>query len=385
MAGKAGNPRASDLDSDRRSIDYDAGSYVRGEDHDGDAAPRAEKEYHGLELETMTMTANAPGVPADYPLLTLAVGVHNPGKIKLAGQRLLQELQRHKYPVGHAACDRAHMPGAIAEELQGPFLDAGYRTVFDYGLNHFGLKSQHEHAILVMGSWYVLGMPTALIEAETLHAKALTALHNGTITSRAGIAAALVKLLKSDPQLRVIEPELNAIARAAAATGTSEAAVAAELLKDRRHQRGLYRLKRKGRRRPDGSQQYFYPDPTTYIIVNETTGEIDNPLSKSTVVIPREAGLKYAQYYVHGSAEWQGWYSLRNTVEGSYAHAKNVAAEDLGNPAKRRKRGRTFAFLAMALMIVSANVRKLIDWVIRNHSDGRRATGAAVLGDLAAK
>ncbi|MFP7761839.1 hypothetical protein [Marisediminicola sp. LYQ85] len=369
MAGKAGNPRTNEIDRDRRSINYDAGSYVRGGDHNGDAAPRTAKKFWGLELETMTMTANAPGVPADFPLLTVAIDYHRPGAIKLAGQRLLTELQRHEYPAGHVACDRAYMPGALPEEMQGPFLDAGYTAVFDYGLDDFGLQAYYEHAILVMGAWYVTGMPSDLIEAETLHAKALTALRKGHLKTAAALEAELKELKGGSPQRRVLEAKLRATVRQSVKLEVPERRAADDLLEERQAQRATYRLKRKGRIRPDGSQQYFYPDPTSYQVVDRHTGELAKPVGKSTVVIPREAGLKYKQHYLHGSAEWQGWYSLRNTVEGSYSHLKDAMKEDLGNPAKRRKRGNTFAFLAMALIVASANTRKFLDWVAQNHSD----------------
>ena len=44
VSGKAGNPTHDD-DAPRRSCNYDAGSYIRGGSHGGDAVPRPEKRF----------------------------------------------------------------------------------------------------------------------------------------------------------------------------------------------------------------------------------------------------------------------------------------------------------------------------------------------------
>jgi hypothetical protein len=134
--------------------------------------------------------------------------------------------------------------------------------------------------------------------------------------------------------------------------------------------RELYRLKPKGQRRPDGSQQYMYPDPRTYVRVDTVTGEVLPPLTKRTVVIPLEVGLKYGQKYVFKGARWRGLYALRNTVESSYSYMKNSATEDLANPQKRQKRGNTFAFLAMAISVASANLRRIATYITELGSAG---------------
>jgi hypothetical protein len=46
-------------------------------------------------------------------------------------------------------------------------------------------------------------------------------------------------------------------------------------------------------------------------------------------------------------------------------------AEDLGNPAKRQKRGNAFAFVAMALAVASANIRRIIAFLTQLGSVNR--------------
>ncbi|WP_165066248.1 hypothetical protein [Marisediminicola senii] len=75
--------------------------------------------------------------------------------------------------------------------------------------------------------------------------------------------------------------------------------------------------------------------------------------------------MKWAQKYVHGSEKWRSFYSLRNTVEASYSHIKRSTDEALGDASKRPKRGNTFALVAMALSVASANLRKTKDYIAR--------------------
>ncbi|WP_207455453.1 hypothetical protein [Desertivibrio insolitus] len=317
MHGREGNPSSSETSKPRKSVNYDAGWYRREGNHDGDGEKRREKLKWGLELETMTMVRNTPDADAEFPLLTLAIGCHKPGMIRGAAKRMIDSYLARGYNPGHILGDRAYLPGAKAEELQLPLNHAGFTTVFDYGKDQLGRKEQFKDVILVEGQWYLATMPKTLVNARKVF-------ENTRFSSPAATAAA-EKLLVN--QLR---------------------------------EREQYRLLRKGRVRPNGSQQFSYPDPNSVIAYDEITGEIKANASARTIVIPSEVGAKYSQKYVHKSDKWQRWYGLRNTVESSYSHMKDSTKEDLENSAKRRSRGNTFAYLAAALIVAAANIRKII-------------------------
>lgn len=165
---------------------------------------------------------------------------------------------------------------------QVPLPKMGYTLVFDYGKDDLGQKAHYDHAVQVVGQWYVDVMPKVLVNAETLY-----------------IAA----------------PRNTA----------KERVDAKALLQARRSQREIYRLKPKGVRRSDWSQQFMYPDPDTYLAYDELTGEILPPLEKRTVVIPYKQGLKYGQKFVFESEKWKAWYGLRSTVEGSSTEEDDFA------------------------------------------------------------
>jgi len=328
LHGKEGNPKFSEIDEDRRSTNYDGGWYKRGGDHNGEAGGHRDVLKWGLELETATMAPNRPGESPDFPLLTIGVGSHRPGKLKLEGKKLFESIRSRGHPVGYVFADTAYLPGAAAFDLQGPLLNMGYELVFDYGKNEYGKTAYFEHAIQVVGQWYHHLMPSTLVNAE--------------------------KLYHQSPY------------------ATDEQKAARTALRDaRREQRELYRLKPKGVRRPDGSQQYMYPDPANFVCFDEITGEIIPPLKKRTVVIPFSVGLKFGQKFPFKSEKWKAWYALRSRVEGSYSHVKNTETENLDNAANRRKRGSTFAYLAATLAMVSANLRKILAFIAQLASPNR--------------
>ncbi|PWC06565.1 hypothetical protein [Mycetocola zhujimingii] len=317
MHGKLGNPRRHKEDhKDRNSINYDAGWYTRDGDHDGERSLKNGSNRWGLELEIATMTANKPGVKADFPLLAIGVGAHLPGHIKLAGKRMFESIVARGYERGYVTADLAYLPNSKEDELQGPLLAMGYTPVFDYKKGQFGKQAHYDHAIQVDGQWYVEHIPKELV---------------------------------------------NAVETYLAAPGKTreEKAAAKLLLEQRRTAREVYRLKPKGVRRPDGSQQYMYPGAGSYVAFDEVTGELLPSLTKRTVVIPLYVGLKFGQKFAHRGKPWIEHYGLRSTVEAFNSFVKDTEHEDMGNPAKRRARGNTFAYVATTLAVVSANLRKI--------------------------
>ncbi|KQM82043.1 hypothetical protein [Agromyces sp. Leaf222] len=114
------------------------------------------------------------------------------------------------------------------------------------------------------------------------------------------------------------------------------------------------------RRRPNGSQQYSYPDPDAYgIAYDPKTGEVLDLPQQKTIVIPREIECRL-QLHPYDSPEWKAQYGLRNTVEGVNNMLKGEKSEDIGNARKRAPRGNTFSALAVGMAIVSLNLRKLL-------------------------
>lgn len=121
----------------------------------------------------------------------------------------------------------------------------------------------------------------------------------------------------------------------------------------------------------NGSRQYMYPDPSTYITADPKTGELLS-IDKKTIVVPLATGtkketkyeaVKYGQEYPHDGPKWTGYYGRRNTVESQNAYIKDTATEGIEDPRKRRARGNTFASLAVTMAVVTANVRRILIFI----------------------
>lgn len=346
------------------SINYDGGWYVRTDNHDGSWESTVTKRFWGIETELATWVPNTPGAEAkEFPLMISAITFHKPGEISGAAAEMITSILARNHPVQHLMADLAYLPSSRPEDLQGPLARLGAKVVCDYKSTQKGSRAAYEHAIQVEGQWYLKYMPIELVEAESLYAEAKAAAFAKIgVTERA--------IIQSD-----LEDEAEAEAEEAVlAAADAEAPLKAEsrrLLEqakidrhDRHAEREKYRLKPKGRRRPNGSRQYMYPDPDTYgVLFDQETGELLDITIPATVVIPFEVGLKYGQEYAYRSEKWHAYYGLRNVIESQNAYIKDSTTEDIGSAMNRRARGNTFAGLAATLAVVSANIRRVLIFI----------------------
>ncbi|TFB56758.1 hypothetical protein [Cryobacterium tagatosivorans] len=330
LNGKYGGPSSARPDGHHLSASYDGGWWVRNGSHDGSGSTSHDKRCWAIEAEITTMVANTPGEAATFPLLANGVSFHKPGAIKGEGLRLVESLLSRGYIIDHFIADRAYLPNSVAEELQLPLAKLGVKLVFDYKDKERGKMAQYEDLILVGGVWYINIMPKSLINAHALYEQA---------HEKAGKDKEAIRTAK-------------------------------ENLTQRLSERKTFRMKPKGIRRPNGSRQFMYPDPSTYTVANPKTGELLS-IDKKTIVVPLATGkgdkaheaVKFGQEYPHDEEKWAGYYGLRNTVESQNAYIKDSSTEDIEDPKKRRARGNTFASLAVTMALVSANIRKILTFI----------------------
>jgi len=73
----------------------------------------------------------------------------------------------------------------------------------------------------------------------------------------------------------------------------------------------------------------------------------------------------------YGSPEWQQMYSTaRNTIEGMNGYVKDANHEALDQPGRRRVRGYAAQYLFAAVLVVSANIRKIQGFITKAAADG---------------
>ena len=82
--------------------------------------------------------------------------------------------------------------------------------------------------------------------------------------------------------------------------------------------------------------------------------------SQSAITIAPDVGVRHAQSLAFGSEPWARTYAtLRNTIEGWNAFAKDPAHEALAQAPRRRVRGIAAQGVFITLLFVAANLRKI--------------------------
>lgn len=342
--GKRGHPKPKpneDSSQDRMSPETVAGWYVRTDQDTG-----KDEFYFGYEAHLAIVSASEPGQPADFPLLVLAMTVDKPAQnIGENATTLLQSLHDRAYPAGTLAGDRAYIPGAKAEKLQLPARALGYTLCGDYRDDQLGLQAEYGGAILVEGNWYCPSMPQLLIDA-TIDRRARTItndVYEKRIAQRARYAFRPKHRPTPDGNTKWMCP-----ARGPGATATCPLA------------------------QTSGPVTLGLPTTRTRILNPPADPDVccTNSTSVTIPIAPRQAGnsniAKYFQDLRYKSPEWKAVYAtLRNTIEGFNGFTKSPTEENTEEPARRRIRGYAFQALAVAILIVASNVRKIDSWLKR--------------------
>jgi hypothetical protein len=352
FAKGVGKKKQADMESDGRlSIQPDAGFYARDGDHrDVEAKGRpARKSFYAVEAELITQVTNDPSLPADFPLLIAAIGIHAPGVAPTErALEAFQSLNSRGHPAGFAVGDRLYFPNAIAEKLQLPLRQMGYKIVGDYQDNQLGQQTTHKGAILVEGNWFSPGMPTSLQNAT--------------------------KVLRNTSHKDYGNEELY---------------------RKRITARTLYLLKEKQKPDADGFFTWMCPaggpNPTVTCAIKTMMG-INDPSSptnagrnrtllpvlnfpepkdqdtictnRTSVKFEPEAGAKFFQHLQYGTDEWHAWFSTaRNTIEGFNAYVKDPSYEALDASGRRRLRGVTAQYFLTTMLVAAANLRKISNFI----------------------
>ena len=336
--GKRGTTKRSDW----VSIEPDADWYVREGDH-RDHGKQYRKTLWGWEATLAVMSTNDPSGPDEFPYLVGAMGFGKPGTdIAGHGVGAFGSIVERGHPVGMAIADRAYFPNSKPENLQLPLRSFGYDLVFDYREDQLGITESYAGAIQVEGAWYCPSMPQVLIET--------------TIDLR------VEKLIDKATYARRIE------------------------------QRRRYLLRPKERADQDGYIPMVCPaaggSATVYCPLKKPVGNVSGrtriPLTpshpdkictnRSSVSFPPTAGAKYGQSLHFGSPEWHAMYATaRNTIEGFNGYIKDANHEALDQPGRRRVRGYAAQYLFTAMLVASANLRK-IDTFLREAGNSTDAS-----------
>jgi hypothetical protein len=339
---KGGGTRKGKPITTTHSADPDCGYYSREKDLRDDDEAQSTGASHGRKRDKLawgyeaSLVVSGPDDLDGYPNFpNLVVGMtvlHKPAvDIGSNGARVLANIGGRGHPAGFLAGDRAYS-GAKAEKFQLRALALGYRPVYDYRGDQLGVATQYQGFLQIEGEWYCPSMPQSLIDAT------------------------------KDYRARSIDEHTYA---------------------QRLEERWKYRARRKGRPDHEGHVRLSCPAAQIWLLARcelkprslqtiRTQGKLhitvkadvkaDPPpsCSKESVMVPPEAGAKFHQELLYGSAEWHSRYNtLRNTNEGMNGYLKDPAHEALDDPARRRVHGVAAQSILVAFLVMAANVRKI--------------------------
>jgi hypothetical protein len=309
--------------------DPDGAWYVRDGDHrereDDKGRPRSRVAW-AIEVTALTTAACTPGTIGAYPNLVVGLALDRPG-VDPGGTavRVCKGALDRGFAPGPLGVDRAYS-AAFATRFHLPVRAMGFEPVIDYRIDQLGRQANSQGALMVEGTWYCPSMPETLV--------------NATIDQRAGG-------IDGDTYARRIAA------------------------------RSDFALRRKSGPDADGYERFICPArglhpkvrcalcPSSLSALGNRTvhaSDIDAPAicRQSAITIAPDVGIRHVQSLAFGSESWARTYAtLRNTIEGWNAFAKDPAHEALAEAPRRRVRGIAAQGVFIALLYVAANLRKI--------------------------
>lgn len=306
-------------DEDKAALDYSAWWWGRSGSHGVDIIPgrldsqRTNEAYKfGYEADLLVWTTNDPTaaqtLPYICPTVRLKKPACKPGDLALD---MIRSLATAGYQPTLMGTDQGIAPLSKTEKLRGPLYDMGIDICCSYTKNDRGLQGGYKGLIWVEGHPYCETMPKRLINA--------TILYNDSKISM-------------DMWLALIE------------------------------EREYYLAKPNGKPNKDGAVQYLHPvDHGQHVCKNSKRADVPKFCRQRSILVPREhMNLKYRQKYRYGTAEWfREYYSARSINEGYNGVVSDTNKEAIEDFRKRPVRGYAATYIAVAMKIVSTNLRTI--------------------------
>jgi hypothetical protein len=327
--------------------DPDGGWYVREGDHrerEDDKGKPLRKICWALEA-TIATTARPPRAEPACPNLAIGLALTRPGEDPGGtGARVLASAAARGHKTGWPGYDRAYTQ-ALPQRFHLPARALGYQPVMDYRDDQLGIQANSQGALLVEGSWYCPALPGPLVTATAgLRGHLITReLYDQQITARAPYQLNRKDGPDTDGYQRLSCPALG------------------------NHPRLMCPLRKASLSPRDGRPKVLQPPEEPPKICRQTA-----------ITIAPDTGARYRQDLPYGSPAWHARYAtLRNTIEGLNGYAKDPAHQALAQPARRRIRGIAAQSIFTALLLITANIRKIRAWRALTASDKARITRRA--------
>ena len=128
--------------------------------------------------------------------------------------------------------------------------------------------------------------------------------------------------------------------------------------------RRKYRLKPKGRIKPDGTRQYIVPDTSKILFAKPQRYTQKTVLIEADITADKNpGGLRREQHLEYGFDFWRKVYAKRNGVEALNRNVKRSQYEAIADADRRHVRGNTFTYVVVTVAVVCQNIRQILNFL----------------------
>jgi hypothetical protein len=310
-----------------------------------DGTRRTDKIW-GWAGNLIVRVGHNPNIPINVPSIAMAFSLSRPNE-KTAAEtvKLARFIRDNGHTPGRITADKGYFALLRPETLHAPMRQLGFKPVTDYLDTELGLKKGKAGAIQVEGLHLCPSTPKHLVKAS------LDAMNHliDTETYRLRIGER-TRFALHDKEL----PDANGhVPKVCPAHGPG-ATVKCPL-------RPIH-PKASKKRKPN-------------VLKRDLLEKTPPICTQTSVSFDGTGGLKHEQALVYGSEEWSTTYQKdRNTNESYNAYVKDDGYEDLESSSRRRARGMAAQQVLTTMLVVSANIRKIAQFIENEAAELRAAS-----------
>ncbi|TFC92864.1 hypothetical protein [Cryobacterium sp. TMT4-31] len=332
------NPKTKKEYKDKLVIETDAGWNAKSPEKRDGSGPenRNDTEYvWGWAGNVAVLVPNTRSTESEFANIAIGYSMSMPGHhLARDTVAVAQSIIDRGYTPGTIVADREYFANLLPETLHVPIKKMGFDVITDYQVTRMGVRGGKAGAIQVEGRHYCAGTGKDLLNAS--NDAAAHRIDEETYRTRLEERTAFELRRKELPDDRGHVPMM------CPAAGPNPAVTC-----------------------PIRKIHPKAPDKVRPSVQDKNVPEAPDLIcTQGTVDFGPTDGIRDAQLFRYQSKEWSDAYRVgRNTDESFHAYVKSKGHEALDVPARRRIRGFAAQQVLTTILLVSANIRKIIKFL----------------------
>ncbi|MBX0299390.1 hypothetical protein K2F54_05290 [Cryobacterium sp. 1639] len=349
------NPKTKKEYKDKLVIETDAGWNAKSPEKRDGSGPENQKDTEyvwGWAGNVAVLVPNSRSTQSEFANIAIGFSMSMPGHhLARDTVAVAQSIVDRGYTPGTIVADREYFANLLPETLHVPIKKMGFDVITDYQVTRMGVRGGKAGSIQVEGRQYCAGTGKDLLNAS--NDAAAHKIDEETYRTRLEERTAFELRPKERPDKRGHVPMM---CPAAGPNPTVTCPI-----------RKIH-PKAPGKVRPTVQDKNVPEAP-------------DLICTQGTVDFGPADGIRDAQLFRYQSKEWSDAYRVgRNTDESFHAYVKSKGHEALDVPARRRIRGFAAQQVLTTILLVSANIRKIIQFLTDRATRASQDKPAAATG-----